>query len=152
MSFALLPPASWQPALSAFAASLRLFVPHPLRSAATHPPAAVLGSPAGRCGLRLDCLIACAYAAAIKAVASCSALRGRHGFCPKKKSKNHARPSLLHVPAPGLVPRPPGPPPLLHSQTARARKGYSPQPVRSSLIAACPLSVGRNRFFLGTKA
>lgn len=46
---------------------------------------------------------------------------------------------LPHMPAPGLVPRPPGLAPSLHSQTARATSGHSPQPVRSSLIAACTL-------------
>jgi len=52
MPFAAPSSSSWQPPLSAFAASLRSFVPHSLRSAATHPPAAVFGSPAGRFGLR----------------------------------------------------------------------------------------------------
>jgi len=90
---------SWQPPLSAFAASLRSFVPHSLRSAATHPTAAVFGSPAGRCGLRLTLFDCLRFALAIKAVASCSALRAVTVFAGKPRGKNPASPPLLHVPS-----------------------------------------------------
>jgi hypothetical protein len=82
----------------------------------------MLGSPAGRCGLRLYLFNCLRFALAIKVVVSCSALRAVMFFA-NSKSKNLTSPSLLHMPAPSVrTSLLPVCHPCSTRRTARARK------------------------------
>ena len=99
----------------------------------------LFGSPAGSLRASAEYIIFLRFALVYKAVASCSALRAVMVFA-EKKGKNSYQPFASTCA--GQRPEESGlpcPSPLLHSQTARASPGHSPQTVRASLIAACSL-------------
>ena len=77
------------------------FILPPFLSAFCSPPAALFGSPAGRCGLRLNYFVCLHFVLAIKAVASCSAFQAVIVFVPSlfstDKNKNPASLPLLHM-------------------------------------------------------
>lgn len=141
MSFAVPPSSSWQPTLSAYAASLHS-AEAPFRSAATHPPAARVFARlrvAAGCGLMLFI--------SLRQVGKPCVVRS--GLITVFAASTQANPAkqktapALHFYIAANRPRSSGflfAPPLLHSQDGSRKLGQCPQPVPLKLHSLQPLS------------